>query len=712
MISQDHKMYTLRSVGGVLWDEALPYIQSLPITVPAGLAAFSGVAMLLLVWNRLYTWPVWVLGLVAAIAAMRVAHRLSLRSNRPGSRDEQVWLDVVVSIGIVIWLLANVPFTSQRLFTDRDPATYGVAAAWLVHHADLHIPKLWSFGGLPEIAKGSGAGFGASSINPHEVFAQGSHLLPVLLGLAGRVVGYNGMFHVSVLFGAIALLAVYAFARLIMKPRWAALATVSLSLTLPFLYFTRNTYTEPLTLIFIFATLVFVWYAQQTRQHTAWLLAGLCLGAGTLARIDAFIPVVALEAFMAVRLCTVPVRDRVNQLINLTVMALPTMLLSFLAWVDLSQLSSGYYLHLQKFYFGELLLVALVTLAGACAVMLTWRTTLMRRIYQSTIKQLPLIISSLVGLFFVVLALRPLRYIRTILSPTATFPVVNGYAFWHYDSLALYWVLWYLPMLTVLAAWALVWLWSRLVKGKDPLTMPIIFVVTAESLLYLVFPAISTDQLWATRRFLPIVYPGFAILGALLIEYIFDKQRIRIKGVKIDLRVLAASLATLAIISPLFVSNPFLGTRTFVPELQQIDDICAHLPGNAVVVWVGGSRNILIEPTQTFCNVPSFGLTTTDPGELHSVLVKLAAVAQKENKIVILGDDGSNLPHDDAGLESISTITFMDIRPTYKSFPRDTVSIVKTIKLGVVQSDGSLVPPGNNHQAMVKGVSLEQDTHF
>lgn len=460
----------------------LSFIQALPVTLPVGLAAFSVVAMLLLVAGKFYTWPVLILGLAAAYFAMRQVYKPALKVKRPGSGREQIALDVLVVVGIVLWTLCNLPFTAQRIYTDRDPATYGVTAAWLVNHPDLHIPKLAAFSNLPEIAPGSGGGFGPSLKNPNEVFAQGAHLLPALLGLGGRLLGYNTMFRLNVLIGAVALLAIYGFARLITKPRWAAMVVLALAVSLPMFYFSRNTYTEPLTAVFVFSSLALLWYAQHVKTYTLWLLAGTSLGAGILARIDAYLPIAAIEVFLIFWLISARKSERTRRLSQAALLAVTTVIMGVLSWLDLSLYSSGYFLSLRAQYRSELALVVLILAIGAVTVTLAWKTEIISRLYESTKSWLGTVTKWSVLTFFVFFALYPLRYANVILKHGATFtpPPGQTYAFANYQALAFYWSLWYLPVITILAVSALAWLWQRLLGGKDIYLLPFILVLSLE----------------------------------------------------------------------------------------------------------------------------------------------------------------------------------------------------------------------------------------
>lgn len=668
----------------------LSLIETVPLTVPVWVASFGAVAMFFLVLGKFYTWLVLPLGVLAATISAWCAHKLSINVDRPGKPKERVIVDVLAVVGIGLWLLCNIPFTSQHVFTNRDPAIYADAGAWLVHHDNLNVSEPLPFSDLPGMTAVS-AGFEANVHNPTTVYAQGAHLLPAFLGLVGRLAGYHAMLHLNVLFGAIALLAVYGFARLVMKPRWAILAAASLALSLPLIYFSRDSYTEPLTLALIFSCLSMIWYARRTRRYSAWILAGISLGAGALARIDAYLPVAAVGAFLAIELITVKKELRWTLLRRAGAFAGAVGALGFLAWVDLAQLSSGYYRDLHRQYIEELDLVIGIVLLGAVAVGTTWRyPRLLLDLDRVTKKWRSPVVIVAVAAFFAFLVSRPLWEVTYSLN------IVPGKSTRSYTELSLFWVLWYLPVLTLLGIAALAWIWARILKGTYLNLLPIMLVVSAESLLYFLSPNIAPDQIWAARRFLPIISPAFAVLGFFILGELYDKKITVLLKEKINLQIIAVVLATLAVASPLFVSYPFLLTRTYVPELAQVEAICNNLPRSAVLAWVADARGTMIEPTQAICGVPSFGVATNDPGVVAKELPELAATGRAKDKEVIIGissTDLNSIPSQyRADMVPVSTITYWDLQTTYTRFPRNKGAAIQTIMLGELDSNAQIVP--------------------
>ncbi len=667
-------------------------VEELPATVPIGVAAFGSVAMCCLVLGRFYTWLVLPLGLLAAYAAMRYTQRVSRRVKRPGSPKERRALDRIVVLGILLWLFGNIPFASQQIFTDRDPATYAVAGAWLVNHDNLHITKNPAFGSIPQIAPGSGSGFGVDLNNPIGIYAQGEHLLPALLGLAGRLAGYQAMLRLNILFGATALLAVYGFGRLIMKPRWAAIAIAALSISLPLIYFARDTYTEPLALTFIFSCLMFLWYAYQTRRLGTWLLAGVALGATSLARIDAFVTVAAVEAALVIKFCLASKKEQAAQLRGIALLAVSTALLGTLAWLDLTRLSSGYYNNLRPLYWMQLYVVFAGAVIGTGVVVIHQKTNFIAYLNRGTRRWRSTLLTILLSLFWLCLAVRPFFYLKQMLRGPDT-PLGD------FTTLAPYWVLWYLPALTILAFVSLFWTWDRVLRGKMLDLLPLLLVVSAECALYFIRPSITPDQIWAARRFLPVVFPGFALLGCLLLARLYDLKWLAIYKQKINTQVVVSSAATLAVISPLFVSYPFIPGRVYASQLTQVEAVCNNIPSNAAVVWVGATQHTMVEPTQAFCGVPAFATTVTDGPTLQPLLVQLAAIGKSQHREVIIAissGDLDELPVQDQGsMQAVSTITYSSIQQVYDKFPRYRNTTTQTVMLGKLNDSGEVVSIDN-----------------
>jgi len=157
-------------------------------------------------------------------------------------------------------------------------------------------------------------------------------------------------------------------------PKWAALATLTLSISLPLVFFSRDTYTEPLSLMFVFATLTMLQYAVRTQKYSAWLLVGLSAGAAALLRVDMYVFQAAIGIYGVFYLMTAPVGRRAIRLKQLSALAIPAVTLGMVGWYDLSTYSSGYYHDLHNYVIAQLLIFVAIAVLAVPTVAIAWRT--------------------------------------------------------------------------------------------------------------------------------------------------------------------------------------------------------------------------------------------------------------------------------------------------------------------------------------------------
>jgi hypothetical protein len=154
------------------------WVWSVPDLLPVAVAGFSVPAIVMLLANNFIPAIALALGVVGASVAVGLV--------RAGA-VEIVRRDVVlagVGMGIVgIWVLLNLRFSAENLFAQRDSATYELTARWLVDHQSLPIHTQPDLFGSPPGFDGTSAGFQRQTDTT--VFAQGNHLLPVLLAIVG-----------------------------------------------------------------------------------------------------------------------------------------------------------------------------------------------------------------------------------------------------------------------------------------------------------------------------------------------------------------------------------------------------------------------------------------------------------------------------------------------------------------------------------------------
>lgn len=670
-----------------------PVVGVIPVALPASIAAFSVVAMFLLVISRLDNWLVWSLGLIAAVAVF-VLVALKFRIKRPGSAREQAICDFLALGGAAVWTFVNAHYAAQDIFTTRDPAIYANAGEWLIHHPGLHIPATKVFDGLPVWYHVVGQGFGHEVLHPAYLYAQGLHLLPVWLGLAGRIGGESFALGINAVFGAIALLAVYGFARLLGRPRFALLVTGILAISLPLIYFSRDTYTEPLAMLFTFSTLTLLWGAQRTRSYVLWGLAGLTAGTGVLTRTDAYLTLAALILFVAITLALTKERNRKASLKRAAVFIACALPPTIIGWLDLTHLSSGYYRDLSHQVHQEIAFVLLMAVVSALTIFVAWKTTAIQWLDDFTASWRVSGITVLGLLVIIIMASRPFWYV----GHEVRVPLIGGLQAASgmpveptrsYAEQTVNWVGWYIgPLLTALGAAGLLLALRKIVKKGDFLLLPGLLVVSITSLVFLNLPNISPDQIWASRRLLPIILPGIAVFAVLAFEW-FGRAKYKYK------QAIWVVVLEMLIIPPMFVSYPFLRLKTYTPQLTQMNDICSSMPDNAAVIWTGKMKLIAIQPTEIFCGVPTVGINGANQSQLKEIAQMLRA--QGKTPVIGLTDAEKDIYFPSQNFTAVNTVSYTTVAESLYHPPRHTVASTRTIIVGNIKADGTIAPLKENN---------------
>lgn len=662
----------------------------MPVTVPAGLAAFSLVAIIHLLIGKFDTTLVIPVGLIAALIAGYYAHRMSPID----SSHERKSFDILTLLAIVLWVIANIFFTSEHLFVNRDPAAYNTAAIWLTTHENLNIEKPTSEKMLdnPNISTESLA-YATNPDKPNTLNAHGAHLLPTLQAVANTAFGIEGILRINILFGATALLAFYGFSRNVTKPRWAFLATTIMALSLPMIFMARDSYTEPLTMAFLFGGLTLLLYAQQSRKYWQWWLAGLVLGITALTRIDAYLAFIGIELVAIALLMVAAKKDRLRLAGCVMWLGLGMAIGGYLGWLDITLISQPYYLGHQPLIIRQFQLMVALAAAGVILVAISWRYNWLRWLNQITTKWRDKTIWAITGGFFVVLASRPLWF-------TGLSDHTNPLSPRTFSEQTINWIIWYVgPIIMIAGVIGLTIAITRILRGKNNLLMPFIAILSVSSLLYLLNPNITGDQVWATRRLLPVVIPGFVLLGMMAFGELYAKSKIKWRGRKYNVQVATIVLVTLSVVSPIFISYPFAINRLYAGELAQLQTVCDKLPDKTTVVWIGESRDFSTQSTRALCGNDSLGLalaTDNNPEATKQQLIELHNKAQASGINIIVGfyaTDIASIPTD-ATKESltVSSLRFNEIEHTYIRFPRNLIDLERTIMMGKIQPDGTIAP--------------------
>ncbi|MGD8373712.1 MAG: glycosyltransferase family 39 protein [Candidatus Woesebacteria bacterium] len=580
-------------------------INGFPLALLSIAASFGVVGMVLLLQERLTSGLVWPLGLLMSTFAIWLVCGLS--SGKPGKKTkERLLCNVIALVAVVMWCVWNVPLSYQHIMTDSDPATYANASAWLVTHDTLQMFVSNPFGDVPNISPGS-PGFDNLSYDSGKIYAQGQHLSQVLMGLGGRLIGVENVLLLAPITGGLALLSVYVFASQVARPRWALVAVAILGVCLPFIHFSRDAFTEPLTMAFIFGGLSALWSANKNENIQGWLLAGLFIGAAIMTRIDSYLAVIGIVLYVLINLALTLPKKRKKVALGSVMFLASIAALSWLAMQDLKIMSLPYFLFHKEYIKQEVVALFAVVAVGVAGVVVCWRTKLLPKLNKLTRSWRVMLVPVIIIGATLVLASRPLW--MTAESPKQSVNIANmqtkeGVPIEPriYTELTVDWVVWYIgPIIALLGIVGLSFVASNAMKDRRQLAIfAVVLMFLVVSIVYVVQPSVSPAQIWASRRMLPVIMPSLVIFGVVMMD-IIDKKYLK----KLPLSaVFSLFLAISVVIAPLIVSKPFLETRSMT-ELSLIQGMCEKLPDNAAVLWVGDGQYYLVQATRTYCGAVS-----------------------------------------------------------------------------------------------------------
>jgi hypothetical protein len=118
--------------------------------------------------------------------------------------------------------------------------------------------------------------------------------------------------------------------------------------------------------------------------------------------------------------------------------------------------------------------------------------------------------------------------------------------------------------------------------------------------VYLYDASIAPDQLWAMRRFIPIVIPGFVLFAVLIIDRLVRRS-------SPPALLAAVALGVLVVAWPLSATLPVRNERTQPGMLAAVEATCNAIGQNAAVVVLPGKSQVyrqIPQPLRGFCNVP------------------------------------------------------------------------------------------------------------
>jgi hypothetical protein len=391
-------------------------------------------------------------------------------------------------------------------------------------------------------------------------------------------------------------------------------------------YFSRASYTEPTALAGVFIGLTFLIAAFKTGTRHHYFIAGLSVGIAALARADGILAVDgALFAIAVVlTLAREPAQRRVLRR-GLIGFAGGGAITSAAGMVDLAVNSPNYYpfvKHDMELLFG--LLIAILV-AG-----LVLSTLPVQRIRQAAGTHRSVIAKAAGGLIAgvcVVMASRPLWWTGRFntgsvgqqavanLQQAQGVPVAATRS---YDEHTVNWLAWYLGWPTVcIAAAGLTVLAVGIVRRRERAALGLLGPVGLVSIFYLNDISITPDQIWASRRLLPVIIPGVLLAAGYALYRLGRRAR---------WRWLALALAVLMAILPGLQWRGLFTAADYDGELRVVNSMCTSIstvshgqPGHTVLVRTLPAIGYYAAPIKIVCGSDVVQLQTATAPQLAQV---------------------------------------------------------------------------------------------
>ncbi|MDQ1722812.1 MAG: hypothetical protein QOI26_2546, partial [Pseudonocardiales bacterium] len=577
-------------------------------------------------------------------------------STEPAAR-RTVWCTAAAGVVTLAWFAYNVRYYAQDVYATRDPATYGLAARWLMDHSSLNIQVHPEIFGTPRGSMLDAAGFQVASLGT--LHAQGNHLVPALMALSGSSFGTTAMLQTNVALGALALFVFFGLARRIVGAPLALVAMSALAVSTPFIYVARDAYSEPLMLLFLMGGLALLHRAVSSGRVADFALAGFVAGCSAMVRIDSYGALLAMVVAAILVVAVAGVGQRRAASLRAAALVVAAIVPIVVGWLDLTQLSQLYYHALHRNIVVQLLaLGALVVVAPAIA-WLAWRPALRARLgATATQRRLAIGAATVVVAAFAFLASRPWWQVTHSLTNNRNLENMQRFSGAAIDGTRLYneqsvnWQAMYLGWPTVLlavAGYAL--LLVTVIRRRNYALAGALTMGLLMSALYLWDCQIVADQPWASRRFVPVIIPLLLVAAAAALRAIWSWQRLRQWG-----RVLAIVGGVLMVAVPLSVTQPVAHVREEAGQLAQLQAICAAVGHDGAVVEVDRStKSGYGQAIRSYCGVPTIALVGSSPAQL--ALARAAVIAHGRTMFLLSQDPTTTRYATSGDVAPFSTVT-------------------------------------------------------
>jgi hypothetical protein len=248
------------------------------------------------------------------------------------------------------------------------------------------------------------------------------------------------------------------------------------------------------------------------------------------------------------------------------------------------------------------------------------------------------------------------------------------------------WFSWYYgPVTVALGVLGVAFGVHRLLRRGDLRLLAPLAMFLSAALLYVTVPSIVPDQIWAMRRYLPVVIPGLLLAAAAVLGLLARRSRVGMAA--------AALLAGIMILIPAMLSSRLVTVRDLVPQLPEVLNLCDNLPADAALLTTGSLAVTYPQTARSYCQVPVAAVRQPTRAQLRQVQ---ATARAHDRRLYLLFTDPDEVPRDagsaGAAWQQISCVLISHWNATLNKAVADHGVDKRMLYLGEITPEGMVAP--------------------
>lgn len=440
------------------------------------------------------------------------------------------------------------------------------------------------------------------------------HLYPTLLAIAHSVGGISATFWATPLIALLSLIGFYLVARRLFGDVVAFAASLFFAVNPAVIWFAHYPAAENLVRLWLFGGLLAFIMMLDTGSRRFALLAGFTLGVVHLTKIEAVMLPVAVAVFFVHRW----VVRRLHPEHGYFLAAYGLMLLHAALHAHF-RATSYFYTHLDLVVLRgagpERLVIPAILVVAALIGIALGRNWLARALASRFWARF----APSVGAGAIILLACYAYYVRPRVGgpvgPIATLPPAELY--WLVNRMSFVTLGWYVSPLGLLAG--TLGFGVALVRAGSARTVMLFTLVFLEVMLHLYEGRVRPVHFWAARRYLPVIFPAFALFSAFLLHRLQTTLRHRWPEV-----VTPAALGFVMLVSSLSGWVPFVSHVEYRGAVEQIRHLAAQIPEDGIVIFDHSDAGLRLSTPVQFIGERT-SLVLWEPTERNGIAGKLIA---------------------------------------------------------------------------------------